>query len=1215
MKLGRVVGLGLLFLVVSTAAGLALQSGSKASALNATLGSTSPAASNSDPGNGHVHYIRKQGVTNGSQPYIELKAYYPKNVSRWNTHYLQITPDSTGVAGAGHGAVTEDHVCDADASGMSAGDKKQFIIVTLTTDAEQINYNIPADNVCVQQPGHNNQQNNNANNVFFAKYRIPSQPGLDDDTNRYVVDIKISYSQPVPQGDNGIRFEVTDPSGDPKIGPLGRLNGNTSFSVIARWGLHDLNNTPSGSTNLVIPFGLACSQRNDVDDAHVRIYDADNGLFNTDVTFKVREINDDGSLGSYVRFNGRGSDNAGPGTFSENNTRYRPPNGSGNTVKTAWASMPKFKAGQRYQMEIYGVQTRNTIDIGVPGDPIFGVVKCDWKMKSTTSVNHNKASPGDSVVFTHKAENVGDGQTDANIDIIARWGKRGVKRDDSNVSNSGLATITQGQNPWRDQRYTSGMVRTIKIRVTIPLSAQDGQEYCQYLHVNHTSNKDPDPVDSAYKCVKVEVDIPPPNSEIITLTPHNYSSGQTETQENATFSGNVSVDKFPQPEDGGWGYSELSKRLDALRVTASARYDTLDQRTREVTVYTCPSGYSPTHPSSGGANACSKEVTTTTYTCPDGFSPTHPSSGGSGACSKDGYDWVGATKGADGNWSCPSGTVEKSGSGSSKTCKVPVTRHRAPSSSTSTDTVHTAPNSSTKTEYSYKCEYQGDSAWSAYGDWGVNAPTCKPYWTCPGGAVVTGSNPAATGGYYTNAPSCDGWRCQYPSNQINQAAQPTCQYRCSGGTGALAWLDGGGGGDSDPYPGNGSDKRCFVKPSFTMHCEWENEDGDVVATMTATVDHAGNDYCNNNITLKGEAIGSTLCANISVEKPEYSADWQPSNPLAGMMYTAARGAFQKKEWHWKALSTPETCTQIVGYPYLKVYGSDVRVGGGVGATDTSCAASTTAGVKTRSGAGYVGAGAQYAAMAVGAIDGFSSAQYNAQNATPRIAYAPKELSFANTDGSLYGGNWGAGGVPACVGYVSNLPAGHTSTYNVDKSISRTPIAVGDTVADHVVNHDAYIPSNITYSQGWGSIDDIPQYQLVVEGDIYIGAGVTRLDGLYAAIPRSDGSGQGGHIYTCATGIRSAPANTLSGCENQLVVNGALAANSIAFMRDCGSLHYSTNDEGTVTRGGTNGEQCNVGSGDSHAAEVINYSPMLWLKALNNNSPDTYDSISSLPPIL
>jgi len=131
---------------------------------------------------------------------------------------------------------------------------------------------------------------------------------------------------------------------------------------------------------------------------------------------------------------------------------------------------------------------------------------------------------------------------------------------------------------------------------------------------------------------------------------------------------------------------------------------------------------------------------------------------------------------------------------------------------------------------------------------------------------------------------------------------------------------------------------------------------------------------------------------------------------------------------------------------------------------------------------------------------------------------------------------------------------------------------------------------------------MPLLEVIVKGDIYIQNSMTSLDGIYIAQPKT--SSTGGTIYTCATGQGAAVApsdtNFYNSCNTKLTINGSLVANQLQLLRTSGSLNQSSTGD-TAT--------------SNAAAESINYNPAMWIAQPGGSTTATYDSITSLPPIL
>ncbi|HEY8999443.1 MAG TPA: hypothetical protein VIM53_03980 [Candidatus Saccharimonadales bacterium] len=318
--------------------------------------------------------------------------------------------------------------------------------------------------------------------------------------------------------------------------------------------------------------------------------------------------------------------------------------------------------------------------------------------------------------------------------------------------------------------------------------------------------------------------------------------------------------------------------------------------------------------------------------------------------------------------------------------------------------------------------------------------------------------------------------------------------------------------------------------------------------------------------------------------------------------------------------TVESCIYVASKPYVKVFGGDVSAGTAFASSTGACTDDTNAQILSWNtlGAGYPGAGAQYAAYALNAITNFATNQNGAG------AGAPSSLAFANTTASgssIFGGSLGSW--PCMPDYYDSVPSSGTSglsgTVNVSSltgSTAYTSSAGLTFTAGNVnpnsriqvyVNGDVYISGNITYAGSW-SVKTMPLLEIIARGNIYIASGVTQLDGLYIAQPNG---ASGGTIYTCATGA-GAPADTSSStyystCNNKLTVNGSLLANTVQLLRTAGTVNSSSTGD-TAT--------------SNSAAESINGSPAFWIPSTATTStssgtltPGSYDYIESLPPIL
>ena len=305
--------------------------------------------------------------------------------------------------------------------------------------------------------------------------------------------------------------------------------------------------------------------------------------------------------------------------------------------------------------------------------------------------------------------------------------------------------------------------------------------------------------------------------------------------------------------------------------------------------------------------------------------------------------------------------------------------------------------------------------------------------------------------------------------------------------------------------------------------------------------------------------------------------------------------------------SPTPCPMnISAKPYVSVGIGDVTAGAPIMDKDGVCSAQATSGIAgwNSNQPGYSGAGGKFGVTALGIIVGFASGQSTASSGTG--------LSFANTannnpSSGQFGGQFGSGG--SCW-----QPPTENVVTEAASTLNGKTVATGTHQTIHFTG-DLYITDNVIYAEGWGSLRDIPSLVIYVDGNIYIDANVTRLDGTYMARPTS--ATTGGQIYTCATS--AAPIDTtspsyFSTCGKQLVVNGSLIAQKVHLLRTCGTLQQAVGNEPVTTSGGTDLLTCGTGS---HAAEVINNGPSDWMGRANMNSlaGDKWDSIVSLPPVL
>lgn len=293
-----------------------------------------------------------------------------------------------------------------------------------------------------------------------------------------------------------------------------------------------------------------------------------------------------------------------------------------------------------------------------------------------------------------------------------------------------------------------------------------------------------------------------------------------------------------------------------------------------------------------------------------------------------------------------------------------------------------------------------------------------------------------------------------------------------------------------------------------------------------------------------------------------------------------------------------------------------------------------------------GSSSEFAALALGEIEGNDSGLgfYSSGSLAKNGATAKNYLSFANFASLPPANYWGglliAPGTTRQTAYCvpdyyntkipsplpGSLPGGQLTSGTPSDSYSQTAmsspfdlmgsdsggsdviIAAGTQITIYIKG-STYISHNITY--GSYGVDTVPKFSLVVQGSIYIGRNVTRLDGVYIA--QSDPTDSSalrddtGDIWTChddntAQIKYTDPAH----CSNRLVINGALVAKQIQLMRTPGDIATaSTSEDGFAA------------AASSGAAEVINYMPAMVVGGPFFNDTSSHseiDSLISLPPV-
>jgi hypothetical protein len=355
-------------------------------------------------------------------------------------------------------------------------------------------------------------------------------------------------------------------------------------------------------------------------------------------------------------------------------------------------------------------------------------------------------------------------------------------------------------------------------------------------------------------------------------------------------------------------------------------------------------------------------------------------------------------------------------------------------------------------------------------------------------------------------------------------------------------------------------------------------------------------------------------------------------------------------------SSAKSCSgsfNVAYSPYYAIQGGDVAAGPGFGTACTSGTNSLIKGENLGSSDNYFGAGNQLGAFALSDISGFATnttldTGANKGVATTGTVGQPSGLAFANNaaGGGLWGNDFGKTPaddptdnptwcVPDYAGTATSAtpaptPLGTTTldqatlntltsgkTYVVNGTLTITGgLKLGGASPSRItiiVNGDAIVGSSVSYNaynyvSGTTDPSSIPQFQLLVKGNIYIGRLVLNLFGFYAAQPTTASNGV---IYTCSSSnkyITGVPGDVASNakvsatyyadCDDHLTVTGSLAARAVKLLRTGGNWRTSPAVNNT-------------------AAETFIYPPELWMGGLKGASAgiQPFDAITGLPPIL
>ncbi len=392
----------------------------------------------------------------------------------------------------------------------------------------------------------------------------------------------------------------------------------------------------------------------------------------------------------------------------------------------------------------------------------------------------------------------------------------------------------------------------------------------------------------------------------------------------------------------------------------------------------------------------------------------------------------------------------------------------------------------------------------------------------------------------------------------------------SAGTWIAKTLDGCGNFTLEPGAGGSLLPSDEDPTSFTVlntvtvsYPGWVNPSKPAVSPASAT----------NSLTKNGGAItGNGFPTYGSFVNRDFNSSYSipPGSFTAGDSYCSHitiapyQGLIQRNNGQILAITSASKpangCDTVANKPFFKVYGGSVSAGGNYLATGSCSGGGVLAGFYRNDSVDAAfkygqGSGTDLAALGIGQITGFASAQKDATK-------SPIELTFANQGtawpvqsdpklGGLYGGDRCLDNAepPVKTGAVTTtLPGGST--------INATTIPVGEN-RSIFVNGDVYINGDITYAGatgGW-TPDNVPSLVIkAVGGNIYIDNDVKNLDGLYIAEANGAATNKG-QIYTCSSGIGAQVTqnNLYDNCYKQLTVHGNFVARKVNLMRTYGSL--------------------------------------------------------------
>ncbi len=328
-------------------------------------------------------------------------------------------------------------------------------------------------------------------------------------------------------------------------------------------------------------------------------------------------------------------------------------------------------------------------------------------------------------------------------------------------------------------------------------------------------------------------------------------------------------------------------------------------------------------------------------------------------------------------------------------------------------------------------------------------------------------------------------------------------------------------------------------------------------------------YRDNDLTRSFQA-GDKICSNITIDHHTgYVGPGDPGDVIGANPKTAS------------------DCITIANRPYVRAYGADVAAGGQFTGNPTPSVGGINA--YTRRGSEF-GSGAEFAAIALEAVEGFGSANLRTVPPLPL-----KGLTFANPltgeagkfaasrPATDYYENTRMPDIPRPSATTSQILLQSNGAENGQQNWVKAP-ATGLELRNPGVGtkynkrHTLYVEGNVVIKdniiydktnpgESWINLADIPNFTLIVKGNIYISSDVEQLDGLYVAQPQDvdnpattdvverNNKPNTGKIYTCAKpdGTLYGTAGLYNACRTKLKINGALVSQDTKFLRTFGTL--------------------------------------------------------------